>query len=156
MLGVAAIGWIMAFAIPAFGGSFDLLKSFWFGVLFTGAAAFSWFLSASTALGVQMWQHRAPRRPRPSAHVLPFRMPDEPQRTPGNPATSGRIGKPTIALAISLAFCRQWLSSAGNKSSQRGSKLHRRHNPKPSMGARLSLWTATRLGSVQSGSASST
>lgn len=101
MLGVAAIGWIMAFGVPAFDGSFEPVKSLGFALLFTGAAAFSWMLSASTALGAQMWRHRVPRRGA-RAHMSPIRVPDDRQRTLGNPLASGRLGKRTIALALSL------------------------------------------------------
>jgi hypothetical protein len=68
MLGVAVIGWIMAFAVPAYYWDFNLVNSLAFGAIMTGGAALSWFLSAATAISHERhrsWtKQRRPHRPR--------------------------------------------------------------------------------------------
>jgi hypothetical protein len=57
MLGVAAIGWVIAAAVAFESGSFDL-RFFALRGLFTFTAALSWGLSALTAVGLQSLRPR--------------------------------------------------------------------------------------------------
>jgi endonuclease YncB( thermonuclease family) len=76
MFGVAAIGWIFAAAMFAYDivekGSFYPMRFIAFGGLFTFAAAFSWGLSALTAISLQSLRPRSSKAKRAPAELIRY------------------------------------------------------------------------------------